>query len=149
MLVQNIKKIFSKKQNFIVKDSENSIIKNISIKISQIEIPKLNNIIDIFYPKYIDEELKENVEKLNLVKYKNKYFENHIFLFKYEGIARKKIIDYKFKEDQTYTVKVVGSYDLDSENNGNNEFKDKEISKKIDNAVDRVLAWKLAYGILK
>ena len=82
---------------------ENSIINKLKQKIeeniiSKVEIPKLNSISEIFYPKYIDKELQTDTEKLNIVKYKDKYFDNHIYLFRYEGIVRKKIIEYKFKE---------------------------------------------------
>ena len=31
-------------------------------------------------------------------KYEDKYFENHFYLFKYEGIIRKLLLNYKFKE---------------------------------------------------
>ncbi len=115
MLVQILKKIFPKMQNLIIRNEikedsiEDSIInsldqkinkieENINTIISKVEIPKLNSISDIFYPKYIDKELKSDTEKLNIVKYKDKYFDNHIYLFKYEGMVRKKIIEYKFKE---------------------------------------------------
>lgn len=45
-----------------------------------------------------NESRNNNYRNFNIKSIKNKYFENHIYLFKYEGVVREKIIDYKFND---------------------------------------------------
>ena len=61
---------------------------------------KCPNMTNLIYPEYIDEDLIKISEYNNGKNYtvKNKYFKEHIYLFKYEGIVREKIIDYKFND---------------------------------------------------
>ncbi len=42
---------------------------------------------------------------LQIDKYKNKYFKEHLYIFKYEGIIRKKLIEYKFN-NKPYLYKL-------------------------------------------
>ena len=48
-----------------------------------------------------EKEIKK-IQKCKCEKVKNKFFENYIYVFKYEGIIRNKIIDYKFNEKSYY-----------------------------------------------
>lgn len=69
-----------------------------------------NNIINELYPKqciicgklYNDEICNKCYKTLEILaksqKYENKSFDEHIYLFKYEGKIRKLIIDYKFND---------------------------------------------------
>lgn len=44
-------------------------------------------------------ELKlKQLEKIKLIEMKEKHFKKHLFLFSYEGIIRKKLIEYKFQD---------------------------------------------------
>ncbi len=54
----------------------------------------------------LNEELEE---KINI--YSNKYFKKHLYLFKYKGIIREKIIDYKFN-DKPYIYKSFTTFIL-------------------------------------
>ena len=45
------------------------------------------------------------LEKCITNKYNNKYYSEHLYIFKYEGTIRKKIIEYKF-EDKAYLYKT-------------------------------------------
>ncbi len=70
------------------------------------------NILDLVYPKtcgmceeiskeYICSKCKLKLKKLlklNTVAYKDKYFKSHTYLFKYEGVIRDKLLQYKFRE---------------------------------------------------
>ena len=42
------------------------------------------------------------LEKVYINKYKNKYFDEHIYMFKYEDYIREKIINYKFNDKPYY-----------------------------------------------
>lgn len=78
------------------------------LKIASIFV--FNKILDIIYPpiclmcgkndeKYLCNQCEKQIKKIELLKiekYENKYFNNHLHIFKYEGIIRNKIIDYKF-----------------------------------------------------
>ena len=44
----------------------------------------------------------EKLEKMHIDKYKNKYFNEHIYLFKYENFIREKILAYKFNDKPYY-----------------------------------------------
>lgn len=70
------------------------------------------NILELIYPKTcgICEEISKSylcnkckiklneLLKLNTVEGKNKYFRFHTYLFKYEGVIRDKLLQYKFRE---------------------------------------------------
>ena len=45
------------------------------------------------------------LEKCITNKYNNKYYSEHLYIFKYEGTIRKRIIEYKF-EDKAYLYKT-------------------------------------------
>lgn len=76
------------------------------------------NILDIIYPKtcgmcenisksYLCNKCKlklKGILKLNTTKYKDKYFNFHTYLFKYEGGIRDKLLKYKFR-DYSYLYK--------------------------------------------
>ena len=42
-------------------------------------------------------------------KYEDKYFETHFYLFKYQGLIRQKLLDYKFNE-KTYLYKTFANF---------------------------------------
>lgn len=57
---------------------------------------------------YLCEKCEKEINKITCVgenKYNNKYFSTHMYLFKYEGIIRDKIISYKF-DDKPYLYKT-------------------------------------------
>lgn len=70
----------------------------------------LNTILNIIYPpicgicgkkddNYLCNNCQKKIKKLELIKideYEDKYFDKHLYIFKYKGIIRDKIIDYKF-----------------------------------------------------
>jgi len=56
----------------------------------------------------------KNILKYKLIKYKNKYFDEHLYVFKYEGIIREKIIQYKFYE-KSYMYKTFSEIILKNE----------------------------------
>ena len=45
--------------------------------------------------KMLEAEAKFQIDKINNQEY---FFENHLYIFKYEGIIRKLILNYKFNE---------------------------------------------------
>lgn len=47
----------------------------------------------------------KSINKYKLIKYKNKFFDEHLYVFKYDGIIREKIIQYKFYE-KSYMYKT-------------------------------------------
>lgn len=79
----------------------------------------LNNILDFLYPNvcgFCDKINKEslcvkceqklkNITRYKLTEPKNKYFDAHLYVFKYEGIIREKIIQFKFYE-KSYMYKT-------------------------------------------
>lgn len=57
---------------------------------------------------YLCEKCEKEINKITCVgenKYSDKYFSTHMYLFKYEGIIRDKIISYKF-DDKPYLYKT-------------------------------------------
>jgi len=56
----------------------------------------------------------ENITKYKLIKYNNKYFNEHLYVFKYDGIIREKIIEYKFYE-KSYLYKTFAKIILKNE----------------------------------
>ena len=78
----------------------------------------IDNALNLIYPNvcgFCDKIHKSNlcpkceIELNNLAKFKidyynNKYFSKHLYIFKYEGIIKNKLIDYKFNQ-KTYIYK--------------------------------------------
>lgn len=72
----------------------------------------INHAINLIYPnvcgicdKICKEELcrkceihLNNIAKFKIDKYNNKYFTKHLYIFKYEGIIKKRLIKFKFNE---------------------------------------------------
>jgi len=56
----------------------------------------------------------KNITKYKLIKYKNKFFEEHLYVFKYDGIIRERIIQYKFYE-KSYMYKTFAKIILKNE----------------------------------
>lgn len=79
----------------------------------------INSALDYFFPpicgmcgeineNYICNNCYENIKKIKkcvINEYNNRNFSKHLYIFKYEGIIRNKIIEYKF-EDKGYLYKV-------------------------------------------
>ena len=61
--------------------------------------------------KMLEAEAKFNVDKVDNQKY---FFENHLYIFKYEGIIRKLILNYKFNE-KSYLYKTFVNFLLKNE----------------------------------
>lgn len=55
-----------------------------------------------------------NVSKIKIDKYKNKYFKKHLYIFKYEGIIKEKLIKFKFNE-RTYIYKAFVNFLIKNE----------------------------------
>ena len=54
---------------------------------------------------YLCENCRKNLQKLGKVhidRYKNKYFDEHIYMFRYEKYIREKILNYKFNDKPYY-----------------------------------------------
>ena len=76
----------------------------------------LEEIIKLIYPpvcsfcgkidkNYLCENCKKNLqelEKVHIDRYKNKFFNEHIYMFKYEKYIREKILNYKFNDKPFY-----------------------------------------------
>ena len=76
----------------------------------------LEEIIKLIYPpvcafcgkidkNYLCENCRKNLQKLEKVhiyRYKNKFFNEHIYMFKYEKYIREKILNYKFNDKPFY-----------------------------------------------
>ena len=76
----------------------------------------LEEIIKLIYPpvcafcgkidkNYLCENCRKNLQKLgkvHIVRYKNKFFNEHIYMFKYEKYIREKILNYKFNDKPYY-----------------------------------------------
>ncbi len=91
------------------------------------------NILEIIYPKtcgmcedisksYLCGKCKlklKEVLKLNTVVYKNKYFDSHTYLFKYEEKIRDKLLKYKFR-DYSYLYKFFSEIIINNCNLQNN-----------------------------
>ena len=56
----------------------------------------------------------KRIEKTKLHHYENKYFNDHLFIFNYEGIIRQKIIQYKFN-DKPYLFETFVKIILNNE----------------------------------
>ncbi len=84
----------------------------------------LTRVLDLFFPpicgfcgklntKYICNECEKivNLEAINKIDSYNKNYNRHLYIFKYEGIIREKIIDYKFNNKvylyRTFTEAVL------------------------------------------
>ena len=79
----------------------------------------INSALDYFYPpkcgmcgeineNYICNNCYENIKKIKkcvINEYNNRNFSKHLYIFRYEGIIRNKIIEYKF-EDKGYLYKM-------------------------------------------
>ena len=79
----------------------------------------IEKILDLIFPPvcgicnkkintYLCEKCEKEINKITCVgenRYDNKYFSTHMYLFKYEGIIRNKIISYKFN-DKPYLYKT-------------------------------------------
>ena len=79
----------------------------------------INSALDYFFPpicgmcgeineNYICNNYYENIKKIKkcvINEYNNRNFSKHLYIFKYEGIIRNKIIEYKF-EDKGYLYKM-------------------------------------------
>ena len=79
----------------------------------------INSALDYFFPpicgmcgeineKYICNNCYKNIKKIKkcvINEYNNRNFSKHLYIFKYEGIIRNKIIEYKF-EDKGYLYKM-------------------------------------------
>ena len=61
--------------------------------------------------KMLESEAKFNVDKVDNQEY---FFENHLYIFKYEGIIRKLILNYKFSE-KSYLHKTFVNFLLKNE----------------------------------
>ena len=54
---------------------------------------------------YLCENCRKNLQKLGKVhidRYKNKYFDEHLYMFRYEKYIREKILNYKFNDKPYY-----------------------------------------------
>lgn len=79
----------------------------------------INSVLDYFFPpicgmcgeineNYICNNCYENIKKIKkcvINEYNNRNFSKHLYIFKYEGIIRNKIIEFKF-EDKGYLYKM-------------------------------------------
>ena len=79
----------------------------------------INSALDYFFPpicgmcgeineNYICNNCYENIKKIKkcvINEYNNRNFSKHLYIFKYEGTIRKRIIEYKF-EDKAYLYKT-------------------------------------------
>lgn len=52
-----------------------------------------------------------NISKIKIDRYTNKYFKKHIYIFKYEGIIKERLIKYKFNE-RNYIYKAFVKFML-------------------------------------
>lgn len=110
------------------KDMKKSIIKDFYEKMRQLRpVPCVSNLI---YPpacgicgkinknflcikcqKCLESQAKFNIKENENINY---YFENHLYIFEYQGIIRKLIIDYKFNE-KIYMYKTIVNFILKNE----------------------------------
>lgn len=109
-----------------------SILDNVAKPFFLIEVIKIN-ILELIYPKtcgmceeisksYICNKCKLKLKKLlklNTIHYKDKYFNSHTYLFKYEGIIRERLLQYKFRE-KSYLYKFFSEIILNNCNIINN-----------------------------
>ena len=52
-----------------------------------------------------------NISKIKIDRYTNKYFKKHLYIFKYEGIIKERLINYKFNE-RNYIYKAFVKFML-------------------------------------
>lgn len=52
-----------------------------------------------------------NISKIKIDRYTNKYFKKHLYIFKYEGIIKERLIKYKFNE-RNYIYKAFVKFML-------------------------------------
>ena len=137
------------------------------------------NILELIYPKtcgmcneisnsYICNKCKIKIKqmiKLNTIKSRDKYFNSHTYLFKYEGVIRDKLLQYKFREYSylykffteiiVYNCNLKNNYDIilpvpihkkRKYQRGYNqtELIAKEISKKLEMKYDNSILIKLS-----
>lgn len=89
----------------------------------------LTRVLDLFFPpicgfcgklntKYICNECEKivNLEAINKIDSYNKNYNRHLYIFKYEGIIREKIIDYKFN-NRVYLYRTFTEAVLKNEEN--------------------------------
>ena len=80
-------------------------------KIINLIYPNVCGFCDKIYKNNICKKCELSIEKkilANINYYTNdKYFNKHLYIFKYEGIIREKLIDYKFN-DKSYMYKAFG-----------------------------------------
>lgn len=83
----------------------------------------INHILNLIYPnvcgicdRLCDSDLCKkceiklrNIAKVKIDYYNNKYFKKHLYIFKYEGIIKEKLIDFKFNE-KTYIYKSIVNF---------------------------------------
>ena len=50
-----------------------------------------------------------NIAKVKIDYYNNKFFKKHLYIFKYEGIIKEKLINFKFNE-KTYIYKSIVNF---------------------------------------
>lgn len=83
-------------------------MKNLIEKILDLIFPPVCGICNKELNTYLCEKCEKEINKITCVgenKYNNKYFSTHMYLFKYEGIIRSKIISYKF-DDKPYLYRT-------------------------------------------
>lgn len=76
--------------------------------------PNVCGICDKLCNDYICKKCEIKLKKLSKVKvdiYKNKYFKKHLYIFKYEGIIKQRLIKYKFNE-KIYIYKAFVNFML-------------------------------------
>lgn len=92
------------------------------------EIQLIENVLNIIYPPTcgicgkLNEDFLCNKCKKHLVmqakfgieKYEDKYFKQHLYVFEYQGLIRKLMLDYKFN-DRSYLYKTVVNFLLNNE----------------------------------
>ena len=92
----------------------------------------INSALDYFFPpicgmcgeineNYICNNCYENIKKIKkcvINEYNNRNFSKHLYIFRYEGIIRNKIIEYKF-EDKGYLYKMFAKIILSDKKTGN------------------------------
>lgn len=82
-------------------------------------------VINLIYPnvcgicdKLCDDDIRKkceiklnNISKIKIDRYTNKYFKKHLYIFKYEGIIKERLIKYKFNE-RNYIYKAFVKFML-------------------------------------
>lgn len=94
------------------------------VKISILELiyPKTCGVCEEISKTYLCSKCRfkiKNLLKLNTITYKDKYFNSHTYLFKYEGEIRDKLLKYKFR-DYSYLYKFFSEIIINNCNLKNN-----------------------------